>query len=160
MLNQKDIKTIRIILGIIVLVFSFLSIFVPINGINIQIGINIPINKEGLFVLIISALGLLALSMNFVYQNTLKTIKTKIEENGKTEESEETIPNDGVKISERNAWDVWFYSMPAVILTFLFIGILANNNSEVWKWVAISLGGAVGLGSLTSIIQSLLDLSK
>ncbi len=136
MFTSKTMLTIRIILGSIILISSVSSIFISTN--------------KGLFILIIAALGVLALSMNFKYENA-KHIK--ITENNKITEYDEALENNGVMISERNAWDVWFYSMPAAILTLFFVGILANNI-EVWKWVAISLGGAVGLESLSAIIKN------
>lgn len=117
---------IRVTLGIIALFSSALSALVPIN--------------KGLLGLIVATLGLLALSMNFKY-----------ERGGKISENDEETK--GVKISERNAWDIWFYSMPAVILTLFFVGVLADDVG-VWKWVAISLGGAVGLESLSAIIKN------
>lgn len=124
MFTSKIMLIIRIILGGTVLISSVLSIFILVN--------------KGLLILIIAALGLLALSMNFKYE-------TKYDE---------ISENNEIRISERNAWDVWFYSMPAAILTLFFVGILASDI-EVWKWVAISLGGAVGLESLSAIIKDL-----
>jgi len=75
-------------------------------------------------VFIVSTFGLLAISMNY--------------------------KKDG---KERNAWDVWFFSMPGALVTLLFVGIIASN-SNVWKWVAIAIGGAIGLESLSSLIKN------
>lgn len=120
MFDEETMRTIRIILGAIILLSSIvINVFIPIN--------------KGLSVLLITTFGLLALSMNFKYEKS---------------EGKEVV------ISERNAWDIWFYSMPGVILALFFAGILADDP-EVWKWVAASLGGAVGLESLSSIIRSL-----
>ena len=59
--------------------------------------------------------------------------------------------NDG---TERNAWDVLFFSMPGVIVILLIVGILGKQTyPEIWRWVAISLGAVVGLESLSSFIK-------
>ena len=79
------------------------------------------------FVLIIAAFCLLALAMNYSHKG-----------------------------EDRNAWDVWFFSMPGVIIALFFVGILGEAKyPEIWKWVAIALGGAAGLESLSSIIKEI-----
>lgn len=88
-----------------------------------------PQYKTGLYILIISVFALLALSMNYSWEG-----------------------------KDRNAWDVWFFAMPGVIVALFLVGILGEENyPEIWKWVAIALGGAAGLESLSSIIKALRD---
>jgi len=61
--------------------------------------------------------------------------------------------NDG---TERNAWDVWFFSMLGVIVALFFVGVLGEaKDPEIWRWVAMALGGAAGLESLSSIVKTL-----
>lgn len=83
--------------------------------------------RSGLFIFIIVGFALIALAMNY--------------------------KNNG---TERNAWDVWFFSMPGVIVALFFVGILGEaNDPDIWRWVAIALGGVAGLESLSSIVKTL-----
>lgn len=81
----------------------------------------------GVAVFIVASFGLLALSMNYKKDGT-----------------------------ERNSWDVWFFSMPGVIVALIFIGVMVGNI-DVWKWIVVALGGIVGLESLSSIIKKYLE---
>ena len=83
--------------------------------------------QNGLFIFIIVCFSLVALTMNY--------------------------KNDG---TERNAWDVWFFAMPGVIITLLFVGVFGESSfPEIWKWVALALGAAVGLESVSSFLKAL-----
>ena len=83
--------------------------------------------RPGLFIFIVISFALIALAMNY--------------------------KNDG---TERNAWDVWFFSMPGVIVALFFVGILGEaKDLEIWRWVAIALGGMAGLESLSSLIKEI-----
>lgn len=79
--------------------------------------------RVGLYVLIISTFALLALLMNYSWEG-----------------------------KDRNAWDVWFFSVPGIIASLFFIGILANDKG-VWKWIIVALGGLGGFESLSSILK-------
>lgn len=81
----------------------------------------------GLFIFIVTGLALTALAMNY--------------------------KNNG---TERNAWDVWFFTMPVVVVALFFVGILGEaKDPKIWKWVAIALGGAAGLESLSSAVKEI-----
>lgn len=83
--------------------------------------------RSGLFIFIVIGFALIALAMNY--------------------------KNDG---TERNAWDVWFFGMPGVIVTLFLVGVLGEaNDPEIWRWIAIALGGAAGLESLSSIVKDI-----
>lgn len=78
----------------------------------------------GIAVFIVSTFGLLALSMNYKRSG-----------------------------AERNSWDIWFFSMPGALIALIFVGILGNDIG-VWRWVAIAIGSAIGLESLSSFIKN------
>lgn len=83
--------------------------------------------RYGLFIFIVIGFALIALAMNY--------------------------RNDG---TERNAWDVWFFAMPGVVVALFLVGVLGEvKNPEIWRWVAIALGGAAGLESLSSIVKEI-----
>jgi|SRR3989344_753637 len=87
----------------------------------------VPSYRFEIFVLITVCFALVALAMNY--------------------------KSDG---SERNAWDVWFFAMPGVIVTLLFVGIFAEPSfPEIWKWVALALGATAGLESASSFLKAL-----
>ena len=86
-----------------------------------------PSHQTNLFIFIIVCFALIALAMNY--------------------------KNDG---TERNAWDVWFFAMPGVVITLLFVGVFGESSfPEIWKWVALALGAAVGLESVSSFLKAL-----
>ncbi len=83
--------------------------------------------RPGLFIFIVIGFALIALVMNY--------------------------KNDG---TERNAWDVWFFAMPGVIVALFLVGVLGGaEDPEIWRWVAIALGGVAGLESLSSIVKEI-----
>lgn len=91
------------------------------------VGIFFVMYRSAIFVLIVIGFALIAVAMNY--------------------------KNDG---GERNAWDVWFFSMPGIIVTLFLVGILGESKDpEIWRWIAIALGGAAGLESLSSIIKEI-----
>ena len=83
--------------------------------------------RPGLFMFVVICFALTALAMNY--------------------------RNDG---TERNAWDVWFFVMPGVIVALFLVGISGEiKDPEIWRWVAIALGGAAGLEALSSIVKEI-----
>jgi len=85
--------------------------------------------KEGLYVIIILSASLLSLSM--IYNIS--------------------------KGEERNAGDIMFFSYPTVIIVLFLIGLTAND-SDVWIYISISLGGIFGLGFISYSISGVINV--
>ncbi len=132
MIISQKIPSVVFTLGVFIFVFGLINIFLPYILINFFPQANHQFYQQNIYIFIIICFALIALAMHY-----------------------STEGKGG------NAWDVWFFTVPGVVVTLLIVGILGEAHfSEVWKWVAIALGALVGLESISSVLRTFLEKNQ